>query len=91
MSMETTNYGLDQREKVMTVKNWLITSLILMIPIANIVMLFVWAFGDSANKNKSNYAKASLIMMAIFIVLYAIFAIAFFSLFADVLSKNTTF
>ncbi|MDU0202033.1 hypothetical protein ACYEXS_24435 [Paenibacillus sp. MAH-36] len=91
MSMETTSFGLDQREKVMTVKNWLITSLILMIPIVNIVMLFIWAFGDSANKNKSNYAKASLLMALIFIVLYAIIAIAFFSIFADILSKNTTF
>lgn len=91
MSMETTNYGLDQREQVMTVKKWLITSLILMIPIVNIVMLFVWAFGDSANKNKANYAKASLLMMLIGIVLYAIIMIAFFSLFADLLKNNTTF
>lgn len=66
MSMET-NYGLDQREKVMTVKNWLIASLILMIPIVNIVMLFVWAFGDSANKNKANYAKASLLMILLLV------------------------
>lgn len=91
MSMETTNYGLDQREKVMTVKNWLVTSLILIIPIVNIVMLFVWAFGDSANKNKANYAKASLLMILIVIVLYAIIAIAFFAIFADALKNNTTF
>ncbi|MDR6550707.1 hypothetical protein [Paenibacillus qinlingensis] len=91
MSMETTNYGLDQRENVMTVKNWLITSLILMIPIVNIVMLFVWAFGDNANKNKANYAKASLLLMLIVIAFYAIIAIIFFSIFADALSNNTTF
>jgi hypothetical protein len=30
-------------------------------------MLFTWAFGDNTNVNKSNWAKASLLMILIYI------------------------
>lgn len=63
----------------MTVGDWLITTLILIIPIVNIVMLFIWSFGNPDPRR--NYARASLIWMAISIVLMLIFygvAIAFF-------------
>lgn len=53
----------------MTLGDWIITLLILMIPCVNIIMLFVWAFGSSAPKSKANYAKAELIMIGIGIVL----------------------
>lgn len=56
--------------RVMSVSDWLITMLIMIIPLVNIVMLFVWAFSNSGNRNRSNWAKANLIMTAIFIVLY---------------------
>ncbi len=62
----------------MTVGDWLITMLILIIPIVNIVMLFIWGFGNPDPRR--NYARASLIWMAISIVLMLIFygvAIAF--------------
>lgn len=62
----------------MTVGDWLITTLILIIPIVNIVMLFIWSFGNPDPRR--NYARASLIWMAISIVLMLIFygvAIAF--------------
>lgn len=55
----------------MTVGDWLITMLILIIPIVNIVMLFIWGFGNPDPRR--NYARASLIWMAISIVLMLIF------------------
>ena len=55
----------------MTVGDWLITTLILIIPIVNIVMLFIWGFGNPDPRR--NYARASLIWMAICIVLMLIF------------------
>ncbi|MFZ7120287.1 MAG: hypothetical protein ACOWWH_04990 [Eubacteriaceae bacterium] len=64
---------------VLSVKDWLITFLILIIPIVNIVMMFVWAFNDP-NKTKSNYFKAALIMSAISIVLWLLFAGSIFAL-----------
>ncbi len=61
----------------MSVKNWLLTFLILAIPFVGIIMLIVWAFGDKSNVTRSNYAKAALIMAAIGIVLYIIFIVIF--------------
>lgn len=49
--------------------SWMLTIFLMMIPLVNIIMLFVWAFGDS-NPSKANYAKASLLWAAIGIVVY---------------------
>lgn len=50
-----------EQEQLITVKEWLITLLILAIPIINIVMVFVWAFGEGAKSSKANFFKALLI------------------------------
>jgi hypothetical protein len=55
--------------QVLTVKDWIITILITAIPLVGFIMLFVWAFGSNENPNKSNWAKASLIWVAIGMVL----------------------
>ena len=53
----------------MSLKDWIITFLISSIPLVGFVMLFVWAFGSGENPNKSNFAKAALIWMAVWSVL----------------------
>lgn len=68
----------EKQAKDMSVGEWLITMLILVIPIVNIVMLFIWGFGNSDPRR--NYARASLIWMAIWIVLMFIFYGAIFAL-----------
>lgn len=65
-------------EKVMSVKDWIITFLITAIPLVGFIMLFVWAFGSGHNLNKSNYAKAVLIFTAIILILYFIIFAMFF-------------
>lgn len=57
------------REKVYGVGGWLITMILLCIPIVNIILAFVWAFSGSVNKNKKNFAIAWLIMMIISIII----------------------
>lgn len=57
-----------------SVGEWMITYLICCLPIVNIVMLFVWAFGSGTNPSKANWAKASLIWFAIAFVLYMLMA-----------------
>lgn len=69
--------GTDARTAVMTVKDWVITLIITCIPIVGLVMLFVWAFSDG-NANKSNWAKAALILAAIMIVLYILVGVIIF-------------
>ncbi len=62
---------------VMSTKDWVITFLISGIPIVGIVMIFVWAFGDNANPNKANWAKATLLMVLIVIGIYILFFAVF--------------
>ena len=67
-----------QQAPVVSVKEWLITNLILMIPLVNIVMTIVWAFGSNTNPNKANYFKAALILFAIVMVIYLVLAVVLF-------------
>lgn len=63
-------YGSEQLAPVMKVKDWVVTALVLAIPFVGFIMLFVWAFDKSTNPNKSNYAKATLILAAAIIGFY---------------------
>lgn len=67
-----------QQAPVVSVKEWLITNLIMMIPLVNIVMMLVWAFSSNTNPNKANYFKAALILFAIVMVIYLVLAVVFF-------------
>ncbi|AAW88994.1 conserved hypothetical protein [Neisseria gonorrhoeae DGI2] len=42
---------------VMTTGQWVLTMIVFMIPLVNIVMFFVWAFGRG-NPNRANFCKA---------------------------------
>lgn len=55
-------------EEPITMGEWLITMLIMLIPCVNIVMMFVWAFSSTEKKSKSNYFKANLIFTGIMFV-----------------------
>ena len=57
----------------MSIGDWIITSIILAIPIVGFVMLFVWGFGSNTQPSKANWAKASLIMIGISIVIVLLF------------------
>ena len=59
-------------EEPISMGEWLITMLLMLIPCVNIVLMFVWAFSSKEKKSKSNYFKAALIFTAIVIVLYMI-------------------
>lgn len=66
----------------MSTKDWVITILLTCIPIANIVLLIIWAVSDdrTMNPNKRNWAKAQLIVIAIMTVVMIIFYSLFFAL-----------
>lgn len=59
--MQDTNQG------TQSVGQWMLTLLIMFIPLVNIVALLIWAFGSSTHPEKANWAKATLIWFAIFI------------------------
>ena len=64
MTMEDYEYE-RQNNSVVSVGEWIITILLMIIPLVNIIMLFVWAFGSGTPVSKANWAKASLIWMLI--------------------------
>jgi len=76
---------------VITVGDWMITLLIRAIPLVNIVMLFVWAFGSGNNPNKTNWAKAVLIWLAIGSVLAIIILVIFGAAFMGLLESGPDF
>lgn len=76
-------YGYSSAEPL-TMGQYIVMFLLLMIPIANIILPFVWAFGSNTNVNKKNFARALLIMMAIGIVLSVLFS----SVLAGILSAT---
>lgn len=63
----------DPREKdrqVMSVSDWFVTQLLMIIPLVNLILLIVWAVSSTGNRNRANWAKASLIWVAIVFGLY---------------------
>lgn len=64
--MEETTY------RPVTVGNWILTTLLMCIPLVNVILLFVWAFGSNTPISKANWAKAALIWAVISIVFYVL-------------------
>lgn len=65
---------------VLSTKDWLITLIIASIPVVNIIMFFVWAFGDGSHPTKANWAKATLLLIAIMIGLYILLFVVIFGM-----------
>jgi heme/copper-type cytochrome/quinol oxidase subunit 2 len=61
-----------------TVGQWIITFILLAIPVVNIVLLFIWVFDSDTNPSKKSFAKASHIIMAVLFVVSIISAILLF-------------
>lgn len=64
-------YQNENLEEPVTFGDWMLSLLLMMIPCVNIVMMFVYAFGNG-KKSKSNFFKAYLVWMLISIVLSVI-------------------
>lgn len=69
------------KNESLSLSDWLITLLITAIPFVGFIMLFVWAFSNNIPSSKANWAKATLILLAIgialAIIILAIFGAAF--------------
>jgi len=65
---DKTNDFLDN--SVMSVHQWLAVLSIMMIPVVNVVMIFLWAFAKKElyNSNKVNLARAILIMLTTLLI-----------------------
>jgi hypothetical protein len=70
--MEELN-NIQRRDNDVSVGEWILTFILMGIPVINIILLFVWAFGGGAKPSKQNYAKASLIIALVMIVFVVLF------------------
>lgn len=77
---EDLKVGYNENSEHMTLGNWVITLLLMCIPLVNIILVFVWAFGSDVNKSKKTFFQAQLIFGAISIVLMIIFGSAIFAI-----------
>ena len=77
-----------ENEKVVSTGDWVASKFILLIPIVNIIFLFIWAFNKEENKNKSNWAKATLIVYILRIFIYAFIILMFFSFFMTLFNSS---
>lgn len=69
-------------EEPVSFGDWMLTTLIMCIPCVGLIMMFVWAFGSSTKKSKSNYFKAMLVWALISIVLSIVMLVVFGASFA---------
>lgn len=76
------HYQQQQMAPVISIKEWMLIMLVMIIPIVNIIMMFVWAFSEG-NPTKQNYFKASLLWFAIVIGIYILFIVLFLGLIAS--------
>jgi len=57
--------NLSKNSETMSAKEWALTIFITSLPLVGIIMLFVWGFDSNTNIHKQNYAKGSLLLIAI--------------------------
>lgn len=60
----------NSNDKPVSVGDWMITYLLMCIPVVNLILLFVWAFGSNTPESKANWAKASLLWILLAIMFY---------------------
>ncbi|MGD9475158.1 MAG: hypothetical protein AB7V37_09205 [Eubacteriaceae bacterium] len=73
----------EQTSPVLSLGDWMLTLLLLIIPIVNLVMLIIWSADSSTNPSKRHFAQAQLIFMGIGIVLSIIFSFLFAAVFVS--------
>lgn len=59
----------------MTVGDWLITIIILGIPLVGFIMLLYWSLSSTGNLNRRNYCLATLVIVAVILLLFILFAL----------------
>ena len=77
-----------ENDKVISTGEWVASKFLLFIPVVNIIFLFIWAFSKTENKNKSNWAKETLIIYALRVFIYILIILMFFSFFMSLFNST---
>ena len=79
----------DKNNQPMTVLGWLGTFLVMLIPLVNIIMVFVWAFGSNGNRSRKTFFQAYLIIFIVLVILSIVFGSAIALLFNSVVDSGS--
>jgi len=71
----------------MKIGDWVISLLLMLVPIVNIVLACMWAFGSDVNPSKKSFFQAYLIFIAAGIVLGILLSAALGAIFIAVLDS----
>ena len=66
---------------IISTGDWLITKILILIPVINIILLIIWSLSKSENQNKVNWARATLFIYLIRVCFALIIILSFFSFF----------
>ena len=64
----------------MSMGDWVLTILALMIPCFGVILYFIWAFSKTTNVNRRNFCRAQLAITGVVLVIYMIFIALFGSM-----------
>ncbi|MCK5391719.1 MAG: hypothetical protein KAJ31_04785 [Deltaproteobacteria bacterium] len=74
-------------EKPLTVGDWIITLIILSIPLVGLIFLLYWALSSTSNVNRKNFCIAYIVIALIFIAIFA--ALLFMGVLAGMMNNLT--
>ena len=77
--------GMDQTP--LSMGEWILTILVMMIPCVGLIIYLVWAFGKNGNVNRRNYCRAYLIIYTVILVI----SIAFVTLFGAAVFSTVSY
>jgi len=77
----------DYRNAPMTVGDWMITLLVLGLPLVGIIMYLYWALSSTGNVNRKNFCIASILWLCI--IMGITLAIAVVAILVSVLVSGT--
>jgi len=66
-----------ENNRTLDAKEWALTIFVSSLPLIGIIMLLVWAFSEDSNIHKKNWAKGSLILWLIGIIIAFTFLFMF--------------
>jgi hypothetical protein len=72
-----TNKEYIDRNETVSLKEWIVSYLLLSIPIAGIVFAFYWALSDHEKISKQSWAQCVLIFSGFFMVIYILLEFVF--------------
>lgn len=65
----------NREDRPLTVGDWIITFIILAIPLLNVIMLLVWALSGNTHPSKRSYAQASITVFLFFFAIFLLLAV----------------